>query len=132
MGIRKLMVRAVPLAMAMVMIASPAFAHQCYKTGWNEVAAEKMGGKAWFTADMWLGMLAEVPGDAPDACLEAVDAAVAEITALPDDTLFMGPGALAGISRHAGGRDDARGPSQMGYLKTIHGVFMNCPPPPGV
>ena len=134
-NIRGLLLRAVTLAMASVLIASPAFAHQCFKTGWNEtaMAGASASKNAWFTADDYRAFLnAMIPVEARvGECGDAYAAVLAELAATPENTLFMGPGALAGIDHHAGGREGARRPAQMSYLTTLHGVFINCAPPEG-
>jgi hypothetical protein len=76
--------------------ASPALAHFCSKSGWSEAALAHAGGsQAWLTADEWLGFLGEVEA-AGEICPAGADNLRAQIASRPANTLFMGPGLLAG------------------------------------
>lgn len=76
--------------------ASPALAHFCSKSGWSESAlTHAAGSNAWLTKAEWLGFLAEVEA-AGEICPAGADNLRAQIDSRPADTLFMGPGLLAG------------------------------------
>ena len=82
--------------------ASPALAHFCSKAGWSEAAlAHAANSKAWMTADEMLGFVAgaEATGE---ICPAGADDLRAQIASRPANTLFMGPGLLAGGTLHNG------------------------------
>jgi hypothetical protein len=82
--------------------ASPALAHFCSKSGWSESAlAHAAGSNAWLTADEWLGFLQQMEA-ASEICPAGADNLRAQIGSRPADTLFMGPGLLAGGTLHNG------------------------------
>ena len=59
-------------AAAFALAATPAFAHFCSKSGWNDSAlAHAAKSEAWLTADEWKGFIAEAEaggeGSAPPA-----------------------------------------------------------------
>lgn len=87
---------AATLAAAAVLIpASPALAHFCYKDFKTESAAAKaQQAGPWVTAEEFRAMiLSNVPPNTPSCAIAAAEAFFASV---PDTTLFMGPGFLAG------------------------------------
>ena len=101
-------------AMAVFAIAAtPAFAHFCSKTGWSDAAlahAAKSG--SWLTAAEWNSFVDEAVG-AGEICPAGADNLKAQIAAYPSNTLFMGPGLLAGGTLK-NGKDNT--PAQFNYL----------------
>jgi hypothetical protein len=82
--------------------ASPALAHFCSKSGWSEAALEHAAkSKAWMTADEWLGFVAGLEAKG-EICPDGADDLRAQIASRPANTLFMGPGLLAGGTLHNG------------------------------
>jgi hypothetical protein len=76
--------------------ASPALAHFCSKSGWSEAAlTHAAGSKAWLTASEWFEFL-EVLEASGDICTAGADDLRAQVASRPADTLFKGPGLLAG------------------------------------
>ena len=95
----------------LALAASPAYAHFCSKSGWSDAAlqnAAKAG--SWLTADEWLGFLAGAV-ESGEICQAGADNLAAQIAAYGDDTLFMGPGLLAG-----GAAQKGKAPEQFNYL----------------
>lgn len=91
---RKLVAGAGLSAAVLLASASPAFAHFCIRTDFNEMAASHAGGsKAWLTADEWREFLPYIAEECPQ---ETVDAVTAILDGADEHTLFMGPGLLAG------------------------------------
>jgi hypothetical protein len=100
--------------LALMMLAGPAFAHYCYKTDWNpQAAAKAAGSQAWLTAADWHWIIDTYIAPDPDACDEGLDDLHAQIDELPDTTLFMGPGLLAGGTLH---NDKGKTPKHFGYI----------------
>jgi hypothetical protein len=96
MGIRRALTVAVAAVAISMLAAGPALAHFCYKTGWNEAAqAGASGSRAWVTAAEWHGFIDEAVAEGW-VCEAGGEAAHAYVAAVPDDTLFMGPGLTAG------------------------------------
>ena len=114
---------AAALAAAAVLIpASPALAHYCYKDFKSEKSALKTAkATSWMTAQEFKTMLlANVPPDLPQC---VIDDAVAFFDGAPDTRLFMGPGLLAGGTE---GTDHT--PSQFGYTP-FDSFGASCPQP---
>ena len=93
--------------------ASPAFAHFCSKSGWSDAAlahAAKSG--PWMTAADWNGFIDEEVA-AGGICAAGAANLKAQIAAYPNNTLFMGPGLLAGGTLK---NDKGNTPSQFNHL----------------
>jgi hypothetical protein len=98
---------------ALAIAASPAFAHFCSKTGWSDAALEHAAKSGpWLTAAEWNGFIDEVAG-AGEICPAGAANLKAQIAAYPSNTLFMGPGLLAGGTLKNG---KGNTPSQFNYL----------------
>jgi hypothetical protein len=83
-------------AAAFALAATPAFAHFCSKSGWNDSAlAHAAKSEAWLTADEWKGFIAEAEAGG-EICPAGADNLAAQVDAQGADTLFLGPGLLAG------------------------------------
>lgn len=83
-------------AAAFALAASPAFAHFCSKSGWSDSAyAHAAKSKAWLTADEWKGFVAGAVAEG-EICAAGAANLVAQVDSRPSNTLFMGPGLLAG------------------------------------
>jgi hypothetical protein len=96
MAIRRALTVAVAAVAISMLAVGPAFAHYCYKTGWNEAAqAGAAGSRAWITAEEWHELITYVVAEGY-VCEEAGVAAHAYVSGVPSDTLFMGPGLTAG------------------------------------
>ena len=98
---------------AFAVAATPAFAHFCSKSGWSDAAlahAAKSG--PWMTAAEWNGFIDEAAG-AGEICPAGADNLRGQIAAYPSNTLFMGPGLLAGGTLKNG---KGNTPSQFDYL----------------
>ena len=81
---------------AFALAASPAFAHFCSKSGWSDSAlAHAAKSQSWLTADEWKGFVAGAVEEG-EICAAGAANLVAQIDTRPADTLFMGPGLLAG------------------------------------
>lgn len=108
----------------MLMTASPALAHFCYRDFNSSTAAEKAAKSgAWMTADEWLAFIAAERGDLPPcADQDAVDDVIALIAASPENRLFKGPGLLAGGTLKNG---KGNTPDNVGYLP-LGAVFAGC------
>ena len=80
----------------LALAASPAFAHFCSKSGWSDSAfAHAETSKAWSTsAEMKMFVQGAVA--AGEICTAGAENLVAQIDSRPANTLFMGPGLLAG------------------------------------
>ena len=101
---------AAALAAAAVLIpASPALAHYCYRDFKTETAAEKAAKAGpWMTADEFGELIVSDPPPGTPQC--AIDDAIAFFASQPDTRLFMGPGFLAG-----GTEGTDRTPGHVGY-----------------
>lgn len=66
----------------------------------------------WLTADEWLGVVEFAVAEG-EICQAGADNLAGQITSLPEDTLFMGPGLLAGGTLK-NGKDNT--PEQFSYL----------------
>ena len=98
---------------AFAIAATPAFAHFCSKTGWSDAAlANAARSQSWLTAAEWNSFIDEAAG-AEEICPAGATNLKTQIAAYSSDTLFMGPGLLAG-----GTLKDGKGntPSQFNYL----------------
>lgn len=92
-----------------------AFAHYCYRTDVPE-GSKMVKGSAWMTQEEMLAGFQQVP--LPEPCKTRV---LGLIQALPDDTLFMGPGLLAG-----GAVPKGHGPDGMGHLAVDAAAYPEC------
>jgi hypothetical protein len=98
---------------AFAVAATPAFAHFCSKTGWSDAAlAHAPKSEAWLTAAEWNGFIDDAVG-AGEICPAGAADLKSQIAAYPSNTLFMGPGLLAGGTLK-NGKDNT--PSQFNYL----------------
>ena len=71
-------------------------AHFCSKSGWSDSAlAHAAKSQSWLTADEWKGFVAGAAAEG-EICAAGAANLVAQIDSQPEDTLFMGPGLLAG------------------------------------
>ena len=89
----------------LALAASPAFAHFCSKSGWSDSAfAHAANSNAWASPAEMKGFLAEweASPDPEKPCAAAFDNLEAQIDSRPANTLFMGPGLLAGGTLHNG------------------------------
>lgn len=111
MRIRHIMTTATAVLAISAVTAGPALAHYCYKTGWTEAAqAGASGSQAWATTEEMRDFVAFAV-DAGFVCEAGGDAAYAYLDDLPSDTLFLGPGLLAG-----GAKQQGRGPAHIEHL----------------
>lgn len=92
-----------------------AFAHYCYRTDVPENSSMRSGA-AWATQEETLASFAQIP--LPEPCKTRV---LAHIESLPEDTLFMGPGLLAGGAVRQG-----QGPEGVGHLFEDARAFPEC------
>lgn len=108
------MMTAAVMAVALsAMSAGPAMAHFCHKSGWTEAAqAGAAKSQAWMTADEWRGFI-DFAVDQGWVCEAGGDAAHTYIDNLPTNTLFMGPGLLAGGTIMNG---KGKTPSRIGHV----------------
>ena len=105
----------VKLAMAttaLALAAAPAYGHFCSKSGWSDAAlANAAKSKSWMTAAEWQGFIAGAV-TAGEICQPGADNLLAQIASRPANTLFMGPGLLAGGAEFRG----KGAPEQFQYL----------------
>jgi hypothetical protein len=98
---------------AALALSAPAFAHFCFKTGWSDAAlAHAAGSQAWLTAAEWNAFVDFAVGEG-EICAAGADVLRNQIAANPADTLYMGPGLLAGGTLKNG---KGNTPSHFGYL----------------
>jgi hypothetical protein len=98
---------------AFAIAATPALAHFCSKTGWSDAAlAHASGSQAWLTAAEWNAFVDEAVG-AGEICPAGAANLKGQIAAYPSNTLFMGPGLLAGGTLKNG---KGNTPSQFDFL----------------
>ena len=98
---------------AFALAATPAFAHFCSKSGWSEAALEHAAGsQAWMTAAEWNEFI-DFAEESGEVCPAGADNLRDQVAAQPEDTLFMGPGLLAGGTLKNG---KGNTPSQFNYL----------------
>jgi hypothetical protein len=123
--------------LALTAMASPALAHFCAKTDFNERAVERAAtSQAWLTADDWHHFLDHLAAEIPD--LEEELGLDCDADALMDDlhgqvdtlaaggtTLFKGPGLLAG-----GTLMNSKGntPKGVSYIDFDGAIFEHCLP----
>jgi hypothetical protein len=109
-------------AVAAFALAAPAYAHFCMKTGWSDAAVEHAPkSQAWMTQGEWLGFIDWAVGEG-EICPAGADVLRAQITSAGEDTLFMGPGLLAGGTLKNG---KGNTPQQFGYLD-FESAFAAC------
>jgi hypothetical protein len=81
---------------ALALAAAPAYAHFCSKTGWSDKALQHAAGsKAWLTANEWLEFVDFAVAEG-EICPAGAANLKAQIASRPANTLFKGPGLLAG------------------------------------
>ena len=98
---------------AALALSAPAFAPFCFKTGWSDAAlAHAAGSQAWLTAAEWNEFIDFAVGEG-EICAAGADVLRNQIAANPADTLYMGPGLLAGGTLKNG---KGNTPSHFGYL----------------
>jgi hypothetical protein len=81
---------------AFALAATPAFAHFCSKSGWSDAALQHAAkSQAWMTAAEWGEFIdfAEAEGE---ICPAGAENLRSQVASRSEDTLFMGPGLLAG------------------------------------
>ena len=104
------------LAASMVValaLSAPAFAHFYFKTGWSDAAAtHAAGSQAWMTAAEWNEFIDFAVGEG-EICSAGADVLRGQIAANPANTLYMGPGLLAGGTLKNG---KGNTPAHVGYL----------------
>ena len=106
--------------------ASPALAHFCSKSGWSESALAHAGGSnAWLTKSDYFSFLDEAVA-AGEICPAGAVNLRAQLDSRPANTLFMGPGLLAGGTLKNG---KGNTPEQFQYLD-FDAAFALCGPPP--
>ena len=109
---KKMVVLAASLVAALA-LSAPAFAHFCFKTGWNEAAASHAAGsQAWLTEAEWLAFVDFAVAEG-EICPAGADVLRAQLASNPDDALYMGPGLLAGGTLKNG---KGNTPDHVGYL----------------
>jgi hypothetical protein len=95
-GSRRAAVLGAAMIAALALAATPAYAHFCSKTGWSDKALEHAAkSNAWLTADEWLEFIDFAVAEG-EICQAGADNLAAQVTSQPANTLFMGPGLLAG------------------------------------
>ena len=95
-GSRRAAVLVAAMIAALALAAAPAYAHFCSKTGWSEKALQHAAGSnAWLTAAEWHEFIdfAEAEGE---ICPAGAADLAAQVDSRPANTLFKGPGLLAG------------------------------------
>ena len=98
---------------AALALSAPAFAHFCFKTGWSDAAlAHAAGSQAWLTAAEW-NEFVDFAVDEGEICTAGADVLRNQIAANPAETLYMGPGLLAGGTLKNG---KGNTPGHFGYL----------------
>lgn len=95
--------------------AGSAFAHYCYRTDVPE-GAKMANGQAWHTQEEAIEMFSGLPFGP-----ECVGSIVAHIEGLPEGTLIMGPGLLAG-----GAVPQGKGPDGVGHIFEDARNFPDC------
>jgi len=103
---------------AALALATPAMAHFCFKTGWNQTAAANAGkSQAWLTANEYIAWVNSL--DEAFICQEGKAVATEYFQAQPSNTLFMGPGLLAGGTLK---NEKGNTPAHVGYLFVLFGA----------
>jgi hypothetical protein len=101
-------------AAAFALAALPALAHFRSKSGWSDRAlAHAAGSQAWLTASEWLAFIDEAEA-AGEICAAGADNLAGQVTSQSADTLFLGPGLLAGGTLKNG---KGNTPSHFAYLE---------------
>ena len=94
-GSRRAAVLVAAMIAVLALAATPAYAHFCSKTGWSDKALQHAAGsKAWLTADEWIAFIDAAGED--EICPAGAANLKAQVLSRPTNTLFMGPGLLAG------------------------------------
>ena len=107
---------------AFAIAATPAFAHFCSKTGWSNAALEHAAGsQSWLTAAEWNSFVDGAVAEG-EICPAGAANLKGQIAAYPSDTLFMGPGLLAGGTLKNG---KGNTPSHFNYLD-FETAFAHC------
>ena len=124
-GTRRVAVLGAAMIAALALAAAPAYAHFCSKTGWSDKALEhaaKSG--SWLTASEWLEFIVFAV-DEGEICQVGADNLAAQVTSRPANTLFLGPGLLAGGTLKNG---KGNTPEHFDYLD-FETAFGLCGPP---
>ena len=101
------------VVVAFAFTAAPAFAHFCSKSGWSDAAlANAPKSQAWLTAAEWNSFIDSAVGEG-EICPAGAADLKGQIASRPANTLFMGPGLLAGGTLKNG---KGNTPSQFEYL----------------
>jgi hypothetical protein len=121
---RRLGVLAAAIVAALTLAAAPALAHFCSKSGWSEAAlAHAAKSNAWLTAAEWNEFI-DFAAETGEICPAGADNLRAQVASRPADTLFMGPGLLAGGAEFKAS-PNAKGPSHFDYLD-FESAFAAC------
>ncbi len=119
------MKKAATLAVSIVAalaLSAPAFAHFCFKTGWSDAAAaHAAGSQAWMTETEWLEFVDFAVAEG-EICPAGADVLRSQLASNPDNTLYMGPGLLAGGTLKNG---KGNTPAHFGYLD-FESAFAAC------
>ena len=111
-GSRRTAVLVAAMIAVLALAATPAYAHFCSKTGWSDKALQHAAGsQAWLTADEWIAFI-DAAGD-EEICPAGAANLKAQVLSRPANTLFMGPGLLAGGTLKNG---KGNTPEQFQYL----------------
>jgi len=109
---------------ALTLAAAPAYAHFCMKTGWSDAAVQHAAtSPVWMTQAEWLAFI-DWAVESDEICPAGADVLRAQITSAGEDTLFMGPGLLAGGTLKNG---KGNTPGQFDYLD-FESAFAACTP----
>jgi hypothetical protein len=104
---------ALAAGVAALTLAAPAYAHFCFKTGWSPAAAAAAAGSnAWLTGAEWTAFIEEAV-EAEEICQDGADVLLAAIAENGPNTLYMGPGLLAGGTLKNG---KGTTPAHVGYM----------------
>ena len=125
-GSRRVAVLAAAMVAVLALAAAPAYAHFCSKSGWSDKALEHAAkSPSWMTKGEWLGFI-EFAVESGEICQAGADNLVAQIESRPDNTLFKGPGLLAGGTLK-NGKDNT--PEHFDYIH-FEDAFALCGAPP--
>jgi len=122
---RRVAVLVAAMIAVLALAATPAYAHFCSKTGWSDKALEhaaKSG--SWLTASEWLEFIDFAVAEG-EICEAGADNLAAQVTSRPTNTLFLGPGLLAGGTLKNG---KGNTPEHFDYLD-FETAFGLCGPP---
>ena len=124
-GSRRAAVLVAAMITALALAAAPAYAHFCSKSGWSDKALQHAAGsQAWLTAAEWNEFVDFAVAEG-EICPAGADNLKAQIATRPANTLFMGPGLLAGGTLKNG---KGNTPDHFDYLD-FETAFGLCGPP---